>query len=121
VKATDPETGRSGIRSVTAVWHHLDSVLELAFVNGATVTTTEDHPYWNATDHQWQQAEHLDPGDRLLAADGSELRVAGLRVATIRDAEAYSLSIDDIHPYYVAAGTTPVLVHNCGTGSGAHP
>ncbi|MEN3614291.1 hypothetical protein AAH979_32675 [Plantactinospora sp. ZYX-F-223] len=27
---------------------------------------------------------------------------------------AYNLTVDDIHTYYVLAGTTPVLVHNCG-------
>ncbi|MFJ8583011.1 hypothetical protein [Micromonospora sp. NPDC093277] len=26
----------------------------------------------------------------------------------------HDLTIDDIHTYYVLAGTTPVLVHNCG-------
>jgi hypothetical protein len=26
----------------------------------------------------------------------------------------YNLTIEDIHTYYVAAGNTPVLVHNCG-------
>ena len=26
----------------------------------------------------------------------------------------YDLTVDDIHTYYVMAGTTPVLVHNCG-------
>ncbi|MFJ2134392.1 NucA/NucB deoxyribonuclease domain-containing protein [Streptomyces sp. NPDC087845] len=28
----------------------------------------------------------------------------------------YDLSIDGLHTYYVLAGETPVLVHNCGTG-----
>jgi len=28
----------------------------------------------------------------------------------------YALTVADIHTYYVIAGTTPVLVHNCGEG-----
>jgi len=28
----------------------------------------------------------------------------------------YDLTINDLHTYYVEAGTTPVLVHNCGNG-----
>ncbi|MEU9625181.1 hypothetical protein, partial [Streptomyces sp. NPDC048155] len=29
----------------------------------------------------------------------------------------YDLSIDGLHTYYVLAGATPVLVHNCGNGA----
>jgi len=28
----------------------------------------------------------------------------------------YNLTVADLHTYYVLAGTTPVLVHNCGEG-----
>ncbi|WP_344447530.1 hypothetical protein, partial [Kitasatospora nipponensis] len=28
---------------------------------------------------------------------------------------AYNLTVTDLHTYYVLAGTTPVLVHNCGS------
>lgn len=31
------------------------------------------------------------------------------------------LTITHTHTYYVIAGTTPVLVHNCGTGSSVSP
>jgi hypothetical protein len=114
VRATNPETGESGARAITTVWHHLDTVLDLATEGGIVLTTTEDHPFWNVTDQQWQQAQHLDPGDHLLAADGRRLRVVELRPDTIRVAVAYNLSVDDIHTYYVLAGGTPVLVHNAG-------
>ncbi|MCT2584638.1 polymorphic toxin-type HINT domain-containing protein [Actinophytocola gossypii] len=112
VQATDPETGKSGARTVTAVWHHLDTVLDLVTEDGATVTTTEDHPYWNATDHQWQQAQHLDPGDHLLTADGTTVRVGGLRLATTRSEATYNLTVSDIHTYYVVADEELLLVHN---------
>jgi hypothetical protein len=29
----------------------------------------------------------------------------------------YDLTIDGVHTYYVLAGATPVLVHNCGSGA----
>ncbi|MFX0593820.1 hypothetical protein [Melissospora conviva] len=29
---------------------------------------------------------------------------------------AYNLTVEGIHTYYVLAGTTPVLVHNCNAG-----
>ncbi|WP_460407308.1 RHS repeat-associated core domain-containing protein, partial [Actinophytocola sediminis] len=38
VLATDPKTGESGARTVTAVWKHQDTVLDLVTEDGATVT-----------------------------------------------------------------------------------
>jgi RHS repeat-associated protein len=112
VVAADPETGETGSRIVQAVWTHPDTVMELMVGDDAAVTTTEDHPFWNASDGEWQQAQQLDPGDHLLAADGRPVRVDGARADTIRPAVAYNLSVDDIHTYYVLAGDAPILVHN---------
>jgi RHS repeat-associated protein len=116
VQATDPETGENGTRTVTAAWKHQDTVLDLVTEDGATVTTTEDHPFYNATDHQWQQAQHLDPGDNLLTANGKNIEVIGLRLPSAHTATAYNLTVNDIHTYYVLAGATPVLVHNSAGG-----
>jgi hypothetical protein len=41
-------------------------------------------------------------------------RVDGFDKTIHRYAPAFTLTIDDIHTYYVLAGHTPVLVHNCG-------
>ncbi|MFG1891080.1 RHS repeat-associated core domain-containing protein [Micromonospora sp. NPDC049051] len=113
VLATDPETGEQGPRTVTAVWVHDDELRDLE-VTGGRLRTTEDHPYWNVTDQQWQLASELDPGDLLRAADGSEVEVFGFIKGGSRVALAYNLTVDDIHTYYVVAGKTPVLVHNTG-------
>ncbi len=80
----------------------------------AVITTTEDHPFWNATDHQWQPAEALDLGDLLLTASGTKVPVSGLVEGTQHTADAYNLTVHDINTYYVVAGNTSVLVHNCG-------
>ena len=61
VLATDPETGETAPQEVTAVWVHDDTLVDLEVANGAVITTTEDHPFWNATDHQWQQAQTSTP------------------------------------------------------------
>lgn len=111
VRATDPETGETSAKTVTAVWVHEDSVIALD-IDGKRVTTTEDHPFWNDTDQQWQRADQFDPGDRVRAADGRTVPVNGLRLVTRHHATAYNLTVDDIHTYYVIAGDTPVLVHN---------
>ena len=39
----DPESGLAGAREVLATFE----------VGDATVTTTEDHEFWNVTDHAW--------------------------------------------------------------------
>jgi RHS repeat-associated protein len=113
VLAADPETGETGPRVVTAVWHHQDSVMDLAMADGAVVTTTEDHPYWNATDSAWEQADQLDPGDALLTADGSVVPIVGLDPMSERTATAHNLTVADIYTYFVMAGGRPILVHNC--------
>ena len=114
VQATDPETGETRSRTVAAVWHHPDTVLELKTDNSATVTTTEDHPFWNATDHEWQQAQRLEPGDELRTPNAQPLHVIGFDRTTTYATTTYNLTARDTHTYYVVAGETSVLVHNGG-------
>lgn len=116
VLASDPETGARSSRKVTALTVHQDTVLDLVVEDGSRVTTTEDHPFWNATDGEWERADQLDPGDVLLTADGSLIRVVGLDPTAQRTATAHNLTVATIHTYYVLASDTPVLVHNCGSG-----
>ena len=54
----------------------------------------------------------MDRGDRVRAFDGRTVAVEWLDWATIYRGAAYNLTVDDIHTYYVLAGSTPVLVHN---------
>lgn len=120
VLAADPETGEKGVRQVTRLWVHDDQLVDLELADGNTVTTTEDHPFWNNTDQQWQQAQQLDPGDRLRASTGEGPRVQGINWRTIQTGKAYNLTVDDIHTYYVQAGEVPVLVHNCPMARGGN-
>jgi len=113
VLAADPETGERGARQVTHLWIHEDTLVDLV-VETSTVTTTEDHPFWNHTDQQWQDAQNLDIGDQLLTADGELLTVNGLDHASAYIGTAYNLTVNDIHTYYVQVGDTETLVHNCG-------
>jgi guanyl-specific ribonuclease Sa len=118
VIATDPETGKQSPQKVTAVWVHDDKLTDLLLEDGSAVTTTEDHPFWNATDHQWQRADTISPGDRLLSPDGQHPRAAGIRLGPTLPTPAYNLTIAHSHTYYVLAGDTPVLVHNTAPGCG---
>jgi hypothetical protein len=49
VVAEDPETGERGVREVTRLWVHQDTIVDLE-IDGHDVATTEDHPFWNHTD-----------------------------------------------------------------------
>ena len=119
VMATDPETGEQGPRRVTAIWPHQDDLYTLT-VNGKTIITTEDHPYWDVTDREWERADKLDIGDELLTPDGQTATVDGFTTASHRYTDAYNLTVDELHTYYVLAGNTPVLVHNTGPLCGVH-
>ncbi len=77
VLAEDPETGDRGAREVTHLWVHQDTVVDLE-IGGHAVGTTEDHPFWNDSDNEWQRADALDSGDLVLAANGGPLSVEGL-------------------------------------------
>jgi RHS repeat-associated protein len=115
VLATDPETGETGPRTVTAVFAHDDVLIGLSTEDGSTVTTTEDHPFYNATDRAWERADELDRGDTLRTSTGIPTRVTGLLLATAHVGRAYNLTVDDLHTYHVLVGTAAVLVHNdCG-------
>jgi pretoxin HINT domain-containing protein/restriction endonuclease fold toxin 7 of polymorphic toxin system len=114
VRAADPDTGAEGARAVTAVWSHQDQLVDLQIGEGV-VTTTEDHPFWNASDQTWQRADAIDAGEFILTADGDLVAVEGIDWATRSGGMAYNLTVADLHTYFVVVGDAEVLVHNtCG-------
>ncbi|MDQ7911374.1 polymorphic toxin-type HINT domain-containing protein [Phytohabitans sp. ZYX-F-186] len=117
VLAAAPESGAVGSQTVTHAWHHEDELVSLELV-GASIVTTEDHPFWNQTDRQWQLAEDLDAGDELTTPSGDAVTVVGLVDGSRHVDVAYNLTVAVVHTYYVFVGTQPVLVHNCPAGGG---
>ena len=111
VLSYQPETGRAGPREVTDVWAHADVLTDLV-IDGSVVRTTEDHPFWNVTDGEWQRADQLDTGDHALTSDGGVATVGGFVPGTSAIGQAYNLSVDQLHTYYVTSGDDDVLVHN---------
>ncbi|MCC2319268.1 polymorphic toxin-type HINT domain-containing protein [Cellulomonas chengniuliangii] len=111
VTATDPETGEQAAKKVLQLFVHIDDLVDLE-VDGEVIETTEDHPFWNATDQAFQRADELDAGDRLVAADGQLVTVLTMRPIEDGLTLAFNLAVDDIHTYHVLAGETSVLVHN---------
>ncbi|XBB67848.1 polymorphic toxin-type HINT domain-containing protein [Nocardioides sp. WV_118_6] len=133
VVATDPETGEQAAKRVSRVWVHRDDLIALALnadVDGDgrpdRLVTTEDHPFWNATDGVWEGPQDLDVGDELVDDHGRRVGVLGLEPGSTRVGWAYNLTVEDLHTYHV--GASRILVHNtkgdgCSTGAantGAH-
>ncbi|GAA1999456.1 polymorphic toxin-type HINT domain-containing protein [Catenulispora subtropica] len=78
-----------------------------------TVTGTQNHPYFDVSTGTFVPASDLKAGERLQSTDGTVVTVRAVRNYTSH-MTTYDLTVDGVHTYYVVAGTTPVLVHNCG-------
>jgi hypothetical protein len=114
VLATDPETGITEAKPVVALIRHSGKhrMVDLSLSDGSMITTTDHHPFWDASTRTFSDAIDLRIGDQVLSDNGETLTISGAHVYE-RDLTAYNLQIDGIHTYY--AGATPVLVHNsCG-------
>ncbi|MFF2126026.1 RHS repeat-associated core domain-containing protein [Streptomyces olivochromogenes] len=123
VLVTDPKTGRTVVREVagTIVTEDDKDFVDLTIgrtgknahkaLSALTATTT--HPFWVVSQKRWIKAGALRPGMTLRAADGGTATVEKTRYFERRQ-RTHDLTVTGIHTYYVAAGNTPLLVHNCG-------
>ncbi|MFJ9186455.1 HNH/endonuclease VII fold putative polymorphic toxin [Streptomyces anulatus] len=117
VTASDPQTGRTAARPVTNTFttEGDKNFTRITVTTGqrpaATITATDNHPFWLPQDQQWKDAGALRTGDELRTPNGS-----GATVTEVRDQQGrqrtHDLTVDDLHTYYVLAGATPILVHN---------
>jgi hypothetical protein len=118
VLATDPASGKTKAQAVVATHINLDVDLTDLGIDVAgeqvLVETTAHHPFWSRDRSAWINAADLKAGERLLTTGG---RATGVAVAAARSytrpAVMHDLTVDTIHAYYVLAGASPVLVHNC--------
>ena len=79
---------------------------------GAHLTTTFHHPFYDETQSAFVEGKDLKAGDVLQTPTGTA-EVTGVRLYHA-NTTTYDLTIGTLHTYYVEAGDTPVLVHNCG-------
>jgi hypothetical protein len=121
VQATDPATSRTETRPVTALItgdgdkNLVEITVDTDWARGnatGTATGTDGHPFWVDDHGGWINADNLRPGDGLRAPDGQTFKVVSARTYT-QHRRAHNLTIDGIHTYYVVAGDTPLLSHNC--------
>ncbi|NEA38807.1 hypothetical protein G3I42_05905 [Streptomyces sp. SID11385] len=69
-------------------------------------------PFYDVTRSAFVEAKDLHKGDLLQTPTGTA-EITGLRLYHAHST-TYDLTVGELHTYYVVAGTTPVLVHNCG-------
>ncbi|MFD0430486.1 polymorphic toxin-type HINT domain-containing protein [Streptomyces zhihengii] len=84
----------------------------------ALISTTT-HPFWVQSEGRWIEAGDLRPGMELRTPDGDAVKVTDTRYFDERQ-RTHDLTVTGIHAYYVLAGSTPLLVHNCD-GAGDVP
>ncbi|WP_235439244.1 ricin-type beta-trefoil lectin domain protein [Streptomyces yangpuensis] len=123
VLATDPETGETVARDVTATILGTGSkdLVEIKVDTDGDpdtapdlITATDKHPFWVISLAKWVDAAELQPGQWLRTGNGTHVQVASVRKWATQKTTVHNLTVSDLHTYYVLAGATPVLVHNCG-------
>lgn len=87
------------------------AVSSAAAVQTGHLTTTFHHPFYDETRAAFVDAQYLRTGDTLQTPTGTA-QITAVRLYHA-NTTTYDLTIGDLHTYYVEAGTTPILVHNC--------
>ncbi|MFI1658593.1 polymorphic toxin-type HINT domain-containing protein [Streptomyces sp. NPDC020472] len=133
VVATDPETGETRFEEVTAEikGHGNKKLVKITIdLDGdkgaavASITATDGHPFWVPELGEWVEATDLQEGSWLqVAREQSYVQVESIKRWTESESTVYNLTVENLHTYYVLAGSTPVLVHNsaCPIGSVTGP
>lgn len=119
VLSTDPESGETVGKTVTAtITGHGDKHLVAITVDidddraqKAAIVATDGHPFWTPEHGRWTDAKDLRVGQRLQSTQIT-LRILAIRRWS-QPQTVHNLTVADTHTYYVLAGQTPVLVHNC--------
>ncbi|MCQ9129798.1 polymorphic toxin-type HINT domain-containing protein [Streptomyces hilarionis] len=116
---TDPKTGKTAVRQVVGTIvteddkHFVDLTVKAGSGKAEALVSTTTHPFWSESEKEWVEAGDLEPGMRLHTADGDSVDVTAVRPFDRRQ-RTHDLTVEDIHTYYVFAGDSPLLVHNCG-------
>ncbi|MFC3896414.1 RHS repeat-associated core domain-containing protein [Lentzea rhizosphaerae] len=114
--ATDPETGQSRGQDVvrTIVGDGSKNLVELTVAGQAEkIVATDGHRFWLPELKDWVRADKLVAGVWLQTSSGTWVQVVQVRQRTAVQ-RVHNLTVSGEHTYYVAAGTTSVLAHNCG-------
>ncbi|MEU6098477.1 RICIN domain-containing protein [Streptomyces sp. NPDC047079] len=119
VKATDPATGQLRTRQVTDTFKHdTQRLVDITVSGGGRLASTAGHKFY-VVDRGWTLVSDLHVGERLRTPDGSVHAVTALLDRSgLTPRTVYDLTVDDLHTFFVLAGPTPILVHNCKVALG---
>ncbi|MFF3820339.1 polymorphic toxin-type HINT domain-containing protein [Streptomyces bluensis] len=114
VLAADPATGDLLPEPVISTFSHdTDRLVDITLFGGGQVSSTAGHRFY-VVERGWTMVSDLRAGDSLRADDGTIRTVTALHDRRgLTDQRVHDLTVDDLHTFYVLAGRTPVLVHNC--------
>ncbi|MFD3549044.1 polymorphic toxin-type HINT domain-containing protein [Streptomyces sp. NPDC058655] len=121
VVATNAESGSSSVQPVVAqiLGEGQKNLVEIKIDTDGTkgdaletLTATDGHPFWAPALNKWLKATDLTAGQWLQSSAGTWLQVTEVKRWT-QQKSVHNLTVASEHTYYVVAGTTPVLVHNC--------
>ena len=111
VLAYDEATEEIGYYPVTAVWVHTDPVIVELTIDGETIETTLEHPFYT-DEGTWIPADELQIGDEIRDAEWGTGTVDDIHV-TYQPQPMYNFTVAEAHTYFV--GDEQWLVHNsCG-------
>ncbi|MEU4597541.1 Hint domain-containing protein [Nocardia sp. NPDC023988] len=127
VAVAAPSAGLRSTSSVRSVVHGIGGrsreLVTLTITDGdrtAIISATTNHPFWVPALSRWVDAGDLKPGTLLAGRADERPRVVEAR-REVSHAPVYNLEVDGPHTYYVVAGNTSVLVHNCPAPKGGPP
>ncbi|MBX3060582.1 MAG: hypothetical protein KF770_29345, partial [Anaerolineae bacterium] len=111
VLAYNEETGEIDYYPVIAAWSHEDPVIIFLTIDGETIITTPNHPFFTA-ESEWIQAGSLQIGDEIRSAAWGTGTVETITF-TATPQTMYNFTVATAHTYFVGDGQW--LVHNqCG-------
>ncbi|MGW3851296.1 polymorphic toxin-type HINT domain-containing protein [Streptomyces fagopyri] len=92
--------------------------MDITVADGGKLASTASHKF-HVVDRGWTPVSDLHVGDRLRTPDGSAHPVTALLDRSgLTPRTVYDLTVDDLHTFFVLAGATPILVHNCKVALG---
>ncbi|MGW0754820.1 polymorphic toxin-type HINT domain-containing protein, partial [Streptomyces sp. NPDC002587] len=121
VVATNAESGATTAQPVVAqiIGEGQKNLVEITIdTDGAkgdaseTLTATDGHPFWAPSLNKWLKATDLTAGMWLQTSTATWVQVTEVKRWT-QHKKVRNLTVASEHTYYVLAGATPVLVHNC--------
>ncbi|WP_250301966.1 ricin-type beta-trefoil lectin domain protein [Streptomyces sp. A 4/2] len=120
VATTDVDSGKPAEKKVASTITTEDDkdFTKLTIGDGhamSTLIATDTHPFWVPKLDKWIPAGDLHTGQLLRTSAGTLVQITAITRFSERQ-RTHDLTVTGIHAYYVLAGATPVLVHNCGEG-----